>query len=301
MPKAPYYPLANRTAQNFQDDYPGVLFESIRGVILHTTEGSGWPAYGGGKSAPTLTAKPNYSTKHLEWRHHFPLNRSGRALRNDPGGVLTNTSNVVQVELCGTSDKNGPGMKWFGAPDWALEDLATFLAFMNKEWGVPLVAPHAFLAYPGSYGNSPARMSASEWREFRGVAGHQHVPENSHGDPGALPIGVVLRMARDIRGLNAPAPVVTPPAPTFEDAEMLSPDAIKQLDTLMDAHDAFMIKNRDATVGREVAAVKSAQEAMVAEVSGLRAAVADMAATNRALAAAVTDLRTAVGSLRASQ
>lgn len=51
-------------------------------------------------------------------------------------------------------------------------------------------------AYPGSYGTGAAqRLSGSAWQTYRGVCGHMHVPENSHGDPGNIPIGSILEGA----------------------------------------------------------------------------------------------------------
>ena len=68
-----------------------------------------------------------------------------------------------------------------------------------------MTAPKLWLAYgpdsrrpgvsPASYGASPARMSFAQWRRFTGICGHQHVPENAHGDPGNLPIDKILRYA----------------------------------------------------------------------------------------------------------
>jgi hypothetical protein len=188
MTKALYYPPANRTAQDFSRAYPGVIFTSLRCLVLHTTETSGWPGYSGGASAPTFTALPDYTNKKLVWHQHFPLNMSARALRNDPGGVNTNTTNVVQVELIGTSEKSGPGMYWAEAPDWALASLADFIKFLNVEWGIPMTSTVKWVAYPASYGfNASQRLSGNAWTSYRGILGHEHVPENDHGDPGLFP------------------------------------------------------------------------------------------------------------------
>lgn len=195
--RATYYPPSDRTSQWFARAYPGVVFTTIRGTILHTTESSNWPSYGGGGVAPTFTVKPNYATKKLEWRQHFPVNMSARALRNTAGGVLTNTSNIIQIELVGTSATDGPGMKWYAAPDWALEGLADFFAWLYREWNVPIQSPVTFVSYPFSYGlRASQRMTAGEWNAFKGIAGHQHVPENSHGDPGNIPIRLIMDKAR---------------------------------------------------------------------------------------------------------
>lgn len=200
------YSKANTTEQWFQDDYPGAVMDPNAGV-LHTTEGTTWPGYNGGASAPTYTACPNLRRQRLEWRAHFPDERSSRALRNTSGGVETNTLNVVQVELVGTCDP-GTARRWRAegrafiywpeAPEWALRDLADFIADMYVRHGIALEAP-TFHPYPGSYGvDNPHRFTYAQWRNFHGWCGHQHVPENSHGDPGDLPIGRVLDYAKTV-------------------------------------------------------------------------------------------------------
>ena len=71
----------------------------------------------------------------------------------------------------------------------------------HRRHGLKLVAPD-FLPYPASYGASPARFTPEEWNHFVGICGHQHVPENVHGDPGNIDIQRVLRAADRI--LNPP-------------------------------------------------------------------------------------------------
>jgi hypothetical protein len=39
-------------------------------------------------------------------------------------------------------------------------------------------------------------MSDDEWNAFNGWCGHQHVPENSHWDPGKLNIDHLTRITR---------------------------------------------------------------------------------------------------------
>lgn len=40
-------------------------------------------------------------------------------------------------------------------------------------------------------------MTDREWLNAVGVYGHQHIPENSHGDPGNIRIKYILRRARE--------------------------------------------------------------------------------------------------------
>jgi hypothetical protein len=198
------YPGAS-TAYWYQDDYPGSPME-VNVVVLHTTEGTSLPSYGGGGSAPNLTAKPDFGAKKLVWYQHFDIETSSRALRNEAGGVQTNTLNVCQVELVGTCDPathqkwqaaGYPHIYWPEAPDWALAEVAEFLRWMHREHGVPLTGPAKWPAYPGSYANGAGqRMSGAAWSSFKGVCGHMHVPENDHGDPGAIDFPKLIALAK---------------------------------------------------------------------------------------------------------
>jgi len=173
-------------------------------VVLHTTEGRTLPGYDGGAMAPNLTAVPDLAAKKLNWYQHFDIDRSSRALQNLSGGVETNTLNVTQVELVGTCDPathrewgSAPHIYWPEAPDWALQEVAEFLAWMHAQHGVPLSGPAKWPAYPGSYGSSSgARMSGAVWNAFKGVCGHLHVPENNHGDPGAIDFDRIIALAK---------------------------------------------------------------------------------------------------------
>lgn len=204
-----YGPADTETAW-YQDNYPGSTITPNCGV-LHTTEGSSLPGYSGGASAPNYTAVPIFREARLQWFAHFPDEKSSRALRNLTGGVETNTLNVIQVELVGTCDPRAhadwtrKGVKhifWPEAPDWALRDLARFMVDMKKRHNIPLDGPRAarWVAYPESYGEGGQRFTFAEWRAFQGWCGHQHVPENTHGDPGALDFPKLLAIATELTG-----------------------------------------------------------------------------------------------------
>ncbi|HET9656656.1 MAG TPA: peptidoglycan-binding domain-containing protein [Kineosporiaceae bacterium] len=212
--KAALYPPADHTTQWFADTHPGTTFPTVQKVVLHSEETlGGWPGYSGGASAPNLSGLPDMQLQVIRWRQHFPVGMSARALVNAPGGVETNREDdgVVQIELAGCCDpklaaqwersghrRNVDFIFWPEAPEWALRELAKLLAWLAREWGVPLQAlpAHRWLPYPKSAGLSPARMSFTEWRGFRGVAAHSQIPENDHGDPGDLDIDALLGFAR---------------------------------------------------------------------------------------------------------
>lgn len=198
------YPGAS-TAYFYQNRYGGDVME-VNVCCLHTTEGTTLPDYDGGAVAPNLTALPDFANKRLKWYQHFDIDRSSRALRNLAGGVETNTLNVVQVELVGTCDpsthtkwtKAGYAhIYWPEAPDWALQGVADFLTWLNANHHVPLTGPSLWLPYPKSgEAGSPARMSFAKWEAFNGICGHQHVPEQDHGDPGAIDFPRLIALAK---------------------------------------------------------------------------------------------------------
>ncbi|MFD0351786.1 hypothetical protein ACFQ0M_48185 [Kitasatospora aburaviensis] len=205
------YPGADRS-QWFAEHYPGSFMNPTRG-ILHTTEGTGWPDYSGGAEAPHVTAKPDFGAGRLVFRQHFPFDHSARALVNASGGVETNTAGAIQIELIGTCDPRSHqawasrGIQhifWPEAPDWALRDLAAFMAWQRQHNGIPLDGPANWAPYPASYGaGNGVRMSFAAWNAFRGWAGHQHVPENDHGDPGNIAFATLISLARSATGDTA--------------------------------------------------------------------------------------------------
>lgn len=208
------YSKANKSTQWFATRYPGSRLElsaATTVLVLHTTEGTSWPSYNSGATAPNYTGMPPGIKHRSGWRAHFPDEMSSRALRNLGGGVETNTLNAIQVELIGTCDpthrkqwgKLRAGVDyvfWPDANDRQLAWLAELVADLHKRHGLALRAPLAFKPYPASYGANGVRMSGKQWRSFTGICGHQHVPENSHGDPGALPIDRVLAFAKQKGG-----------------------------------------------------------------------------------------------------
>jgi hypothetical protein len=195
------YPGASTTYW-YGSKYPGSAMES-NVVVWHTTEGTSLPSYSGGGEAPNFTAVPDFKAKRLTWYQHFDFDVSSRALVNKAGGVETNTLNAVQVEIVGTCDPT-THKKWGTTqhlyapdlPDWVIRDLGAFAKWANIHHGVPISSGLTFKAYPSSYGTSSVRMSGARWTAFKGHCGHQHVPENDHGDPGAFPMAAILTAAK---------------------------------------------------------------------------------------------------------
>lgn len=189
-----YWDRANHTAQWFGDAYIGSNI-TPRVVVLHSTEGSSWPGYSGGAVAPNLTAKWNGTS--WDWRQHYPLDRSSRALVNAKGGVETNTAGAVQIEIVGTdgwatsANKNAPYHTTPILADMSDKAWALFgadLADLCKVLGVPFKFPYKFT----SWANATNRLTGAQWLAASGIVGHCHVPENDHTDPGLIPIAAIL-------------------------------------------------------------------------------------------------------------
>ncbi len=202
------YPGAS-LAYFWQKQYGGDSMES-NVIVWHSTEGTSLPSYGNGASAPNFTTVPDFTNKRMVWYQHFDFDTSSRALVNRAGGVDTNTLNVCQVEVVGTCDP-AAHKRWTSKhlympelPSWAIRDLRAFAKWAQDNHGVPRKAPVTFKAYPSSYGANGVRMSNSAWLKFTGHCGHQHVPENDHGDPGLFPIAEILR---DLDTVPTPPPL----------------------------------------------------------------------------------------------
>lgn len=219
-----HYPGAS-LAYDYSDNYPGSPMES-NVIVLHSTEGTSVPTYGGGKEAPNFTVKADFKLKRAQWYQHFDFDESSRALVNASGGVETNTANACQIEIVGTCDP-ATHKKWSSQgiqhlfmpelPDWFKDELAAFIAWAHQNHGVKIQAKRpngqklVFKAYPGSYGtkaDNGVRLTGTEWGEFYGICGHQHVPENYHGDPGNIDIDYLIAEATKLTSGTA-----TPPKP----------------------------------------------------------------------------------------
>lgn len=208
--KSAFYPSANRTRLYFGDTLGGVAFSYVRAIVMHSTETSGLPGYQGGKSAPNLTADFNEERQRIDWYHHYRLNQSSRALVH-PAGVQTNNSNVIQIECVGTTAKGGPGTYLPNAPDWWLDDMAEFFAFMHVQWGIPLRSTVSWESYPSSYGlRNGVRLGASAWLGYSGILAHQHVFGNDHGD---VWLNMIQEIIKRAGGTTPPKP--RPPVTDF--------------------------------------------------------------------------------------
>lgn len=216
---ATIYPKADHSSQWWENDFSRGTFTSIQKILFHTTETPSWPGYKAGASAPTLT----YHAKYRKWRQHNYLNRSARALV-DPSWtpVRENRDDVIQIEIIAYSDERvadsvSGSVKVSELTDENYQDLADFVRFIRAEYGGPALRAPRFLAYPGSYGNSPVRMSSIEFDNFSGLLGHQHASGNSHGDPSNLDVAKIIRLAGGTT------------TPSVEEDEVVTPEDIDKI------------------------------------------------------------------------
>lgn len=176
----------------YNDAYP------IR-IVLHVIEGSANPSMIEGHAYPPhWWYNPSTRTRY----ETVPLDRSAFALERPAwSGVETNKARAFQVEIEGRSAET---------PDWPIEwldaiaeDIIVPLCQEADRMGSPIDL--AAVPAPGVIGGSasiygPQRMTEADWRAFRGICGHRHVPNNEHWDPGALDVKRIAQHAAIIIG-----------------------------------------------------------------------------------------------------
>lgn len=164
----------------------------FRGVI-HTTESKKYTpstkSYYGHHNPPHFTIVKGESDE-VKVYQHFPITVAARALANAKGGVQTNRRSAIQIEIA-----------WKAAeidklPFAMVLKLWDWMRWVEDQTGVKRWITRKFQG-PEAHGvNSAARMTDDEWNDFNGWCGHQHVPENSHWDPGKLDIDALTRITR---------------------------------------------------------------------------------------------------------
>lgn len=171
--------------------------DGSRKLLFHSTEGStiegAVAAYRANNSWPHLTV----DCPRRRVVQHLDLTLAARSLRNTPGGAdETNRDGtvLVQIELVGhaatPTDLGSPeDLVWFGQE--VVRPICRGLA-------IPIATGVRWVSYPASYGTGAAqRLSVAAWDAYSGILGHQHAPDNSHGDPGSIDIAWIIRAATE--------------------------------------------------------------------------------------------------------
>lgn len=147
-------------------------------LVIHTTETTGFPNYDW----------PPHITYHIDedrGQRHVDGRLGAYALRSPGGGRSPNyqAGPVFQIEVVAFA-RESPTQ-----PDWWYQRLARLIADVCTDWKIPLVFHPAGFTGSQAYGESGVnRISWENYRQFTGILGHQHVPYNTHWDPGALNI-----------------------------------------------------------------------------------------------------------------
>lgn len=143
----------------------------------------------------------------------LPANRAARGLRNRTGGVQTNRCGSVCIQIEVIAYANRPWTSYITAAG-----KATWARIMA--WVRSLGIPDRWPAGPPPRYDSVRRCNVPEnarstrvWTREAGHYGHSQVPENDHGDPGALDSRVIFAK------IEAPVTPVKPPVlPTTKEA-----------------------------------------------------------------------------------
>lgn len=163
------------------DEFP--FKQSPCKMVLHSTETDGYPQYARNK-APHVTANPGDRT----WRQHRPLDKPSWSLAVGP--VSTNSMGAIQIEIIGRAatlkDLNQASLDWLGG----------LIRYLMQQANIPMQSSVSF-GGAETYGtNGTVRLSSAAWTGYRGILGHQHVPGNSHWDPGDLDGSVPFNQSR---------------------------------------------------------------------------------------------------------
>lgn len=144
-------------------------------VVVHSTEGD--TIAGALETYKKTSDYPHFTIDANTIEQHCPLNVGSTALLHPNGTPDTNRASAIQIEMVGWAEKPN---------ELPLVKLFELLHLIAEQVPVKLDGP-LYKAVPGSLGLSNGiRMSDAEWASFNGVCGHQHVPNNDHGDPGLI-------------------------------------------------------------------------------------------------------------------
>jgi hypothetical protein len=181
-------PFATRDDNDSQD--AGAFVSGPPRGVLHTTEGA--TVAGARNAFLTGNSWPHFAVTFeggvFKAYQYLSIAVAARTLEHRPGTVPTNKQSAIQIEIVGAAK---------GAPNFIkgyLDGVAALMRWIEENASVGRSAAVAFVA-PGQ----EKRLSDDQWLAYKGWCGHQHVPHNSHEDPGAINIDYLL--ARSSAGL----------------------------------------------------------------------------------------------------
>ena len=169
--------------------------------VLHTTEGTS--AAGAIGAFRANDDWPHFTVSYENGRflviQHLDITRGAKSLEHRPGTVQTNLQHAIQIEIVGAAAHSST------FPAAYLAGIAQLMRWIEQHTGIKPVTSVQWKPYPASGGDSNGiRLSDAAWLSYNGWCGHMHVPNQEHGDPGALNIHALLP--------------TSPTAPTVADA-----------------------------------------------------------------------------------
>jgi hypothetical protein len=179
-----FCPFAIRDDQDAHDG--GTFIGGPPRGVLHTTEGptfaSARGAFVANNTWPHFTITNETGT--VVAHQHLPITVAARTLEHRPNTIDTNRRNAIQIEIVGAAASSQNFSPAY------LAGIARLMRWIENHAGVARLASVTFAA-PGH----EQRLSDAAWVAYAGWCGHQHVPHNSHDDPGAIDIGTLLHGA----------------------------------------------------------------------------------------------------------
>jgi len=198
-------------------------------IVIHTTETARLPGYRDGSVAPHFTigvgdpgSLPNEKSGKVRIWQHISLDRTASALKHKRGTIETNHmgAHCIQIECItyiGDQDEAGIVGNKGKFPKALSKALAGLVDEITRALGDINISiyPESWSA-SGSYGEKASqRLTETEWESFNGICGHEHVPNNTHWDPGAFDIEELLGYIGSERIPDAQLPDEGPETPHF--------------------------------------------------------------------------------------
>lgn len=157
--------------------------------VLHSTEGA--TAYGAIAAFQDNDSWPHFlisdETGTVQVWQFMDLDVGARSLEHRPGTIETNLHSAVQIEIVGHAVSEPV------ASPVLLAGLRRLLEWCSFRTNAKLTSNVQWKPYPASGGDQNGiRLTDQQWAAYNGVCGHMHVPNQEHGDPGAINISALL-------------------------------------------------------------------------------------------------------------
>jgi len=160
-------------------------------LVVHTTQTKGL------NDMPTTHENPPHLWVDLDndtYLQGISLDMAGYSLRHPGKTIDTNGLFCIQVEIVGyAEDIQNYSDEWY--KKLALNVINPICVAVGIDYKI-------YKEFKGegdevlATDTSPNRMSEDDWAKFNGVCGHQHVPHNTHWDPGQLQYEKVIDLIK---------------------------------------------------------------------------------------------------------